>query len=110
MLARMDVTCIMAFVELHSDFLSEGQTVKQFLKQTGLPLVSQRPNKAKPDSQSVNTNDPDYLDCLTVDRPVYIRVPVTAFAALSNSRYKFLETGVAEAESGPDHVLQKLGA
>ena len=69
MLARMDVTCIMAFVELHSDFLSEGQTVKQFLKQTGLPLVSQRPNKAKPDSQSVNTNDPDYLDCLTVDRP-----------------------------------------
>jgi len=47
MLARMDVTCIMAFVELHSDFLSEGQTVKQFLKQTGLPLVSQSTKQGK---------------------------------------------------------------
>ena len=40
-----------------------------FSNKQAFPSSVSQPNKAKPDSQSVNTNDPDYLDCLTVDRP-----------------------------------------
>lgn len=55
MLARMDVTCIMAFVELYSNFLFEGQTVKQFPKQTAC-----RPRNNQPWIWLMN---PETADC-----------------------------------------------
>ena len=38
-----------------------------------------------------------------------IELSLMVFVALSYSRYKFVETGITEAESGPHSVLQKSG-